>query len=410
MLPENKDFQGLLFVGNRHETVPVRLLMDKYLTSRAKTAWQLIKLHSMQFKGGMFPSYDTLALWLSDRSYQQKPISRKVVSQTVMLLRLTRWLTLCETVRNSHGQILGNVYVMNDEPFSIADSLVINDDYLRFVEKMAKHRDPILRDVALSIVDEVVQSSDTVWHLVSHIEIIRERYLAFVEQQTPESISPSLPSNLAQAIEKTQQKLLSSNRELSKEERELSQKMNNLPSSKMELSENLLSSNRELSHPNNGKSLILGLVPLGNSVETQYSTSTINTQYSTSTERTEFIYSQLGQFKLSALEKQSIANEMMKLDQDTLQAVIFEAIQRIQDGKVLKPAGYLFNLVKRANSGEFKPYLLNKNRQTSTVQVDEVGGRKPSSKRILPGLTDSSHQMHRVDFDEIRKLAGLMRG
>lgn len=409
MLPENKDFQGLLFVGNRHETVPVRLLLDKYLTSRAKTAWQLIKLHSMQFKGGMFPSYDTLALWLSDRSYQQKPISRKVVSQTVMLLRLTRWLTLCETVRNSHGQILGNVYVMNDEPFSIADSLVINDDYLRFVEKMAKHRDPILRDVALSIVDEVVQSSDTVWHLVSHIEIIRERYLAFVEQQTPESVSASLPSNLAQAIEKTQQKLLSSNRELSKEEMELSQKTNNLPSSKMELSNNSLSSNRELSHQINDKSLILGLVPLGNSVETQYSTSTINTQYSTSTERTEFIYSQLGQFKLSALEKQSIANEMMKLDQETLQAVIFEAIQRIQDGKVLKPAGYLFNLVKRANSGEFKPYLLNKNRQTSTVQVDEAGGRKPGSKRILPGLTDSSYQTHCVDFDDIRKLAGLMR-
>ncbi|OOF78810.1 hypothetical protein BKG93_06150 [Rodentibacter ratti] len=409
MLPENKDFQGLLFVGNRHETVPVRLLMDKYLTSRAKMAWQLIKLHSMQFKGAMFPSYDTLALWLSDRSYQQKPISRKVVSQTVMLLRLTRWLTLCETVRNSHGQILGNVYVMNDEPFSIADSLVINDDYLRFVEKMAKHRDPILRDVALSIVDEVVQSSDTVWHLVSHIEIIRERYLAFVEQQTPESVSTSLPSNLAQAIEKTQQKLLSSNRELSKEEMELGQKTNNLLSSKMELSKNSLSSNRELSHQNNDKSLILGLVPLGNSVKTQYSTSTINTQYSTSTERTEFIYSQLGQFKLSALEKQSIANEMMKLDQETLQAVIFEAIQRIQDGKVLKPAGYLFNLVKRANSGEFKPYLLNKNRQTLTVQVDETGERKPGSKRILPGLTDSLHQTHYVDFDEIRKLAGLMR-
>ncbi|MDC2825876.1 STY4528 family pathogenicity island replication protein [Rodentibacter pneumotropicus] len=409
MLPENKDFQGLLFVGNRHETVPVRLLLDKYLTSRAKMAWQLIKLHSMQFKGAMFPSYDTLALWLSDRSYQQKPISRKVVSQTVMLLRLTRWLTLCETVRNSHGQILGNVYVMNDEPFSIADSLVINDDYLRFVEKMAKHRDPILRDVALSIVDEVVQSSDTVWHLVSHIEIIRERYLAFVEQQTPESVSTSLPSNLAQAIEKTQQKLLSSNRELSKEEMELSQKTNNLLSSKMELSKNSLSSNRELSHQNSDKSLILGLVPLGNSVKTQYSTSTINTQYSTSTERTEFIYSQLGQFKLSALEKQSIANEMMKLDQETLQAVIFEAIQRIQDGKVLKPAGYLFNLVKRANSGEFKPYLLNKNRQTSTVQVDEAGGDKPGSKRILPGLTDSSNQAHHIDFDEIRKLAGLMR-
>ncbi|OOF59758.1 STY4528 family pathogenicity island replication protein [Rodentibacter myodis] len=407
MSPENKDFQGLLFVGNRHETVPVRLLMDKYLTSRAKMAWQLIKLHSMQFKGAIFPSYDTLALWLSDRSYQQKPISRKVVSQTIMLLRLTRWLTLCETVRNSHGQILGNVYVMNDEPFSIADSLVINDDYLRFVEKMTKHRDPILRDVAFSIVDEVVQSPDSLWHLVSHIEIIRERYLAFSQQQSATPVAATLPTNLAQAIEKTQQKLLSSTRELSKTEAELSQKTNNLPSSKMELSKNNPSSNRELSPENDDKSLILGSVPLRNSVGTQYSTSTINTQYSTSTKtkHTEFIYSELAQFKLSALEKQSIANEMMKLDQDTLQAVIFEAKQRIQDGKVAKPAGYLFNLVKRANSGEFKPYWLNKNRHTATIQAGETG----SAKRVLPGLIERPQLKDGVDFDAIRKLAGLMR-
>ncbi|QPB42882.1 STY4528 family pathogenicity island replication protein [Rodentibacter haemolyticus] len=409
MLPENKDFQGLLFVGNRHETVPVRLLMDKYLTSRAKTAWQLIKLHSMQFKGAMFPSYETLALWLSDRSYQQKPVSRKIVSQTIMLLRLTRWLTLCETVRNHHGQILGNVYVMNDEPFSIADSLVINDDYLRFVEKMTKHQDPILRDVALSIVDEVVKSSDTVWHLVSHIGIIRERYLMFTQQQSDDSAVTTLPENLVQAVEKTQQKLLGSNRELSKTKTELSQKMNNSPSSEMELSKNSLSSNRELSPQNDDKSLILDLVPLGNSGNTQYSTSTINTKYSTSTMRIESIYSELAPFKLSTLEKQSIANEMMKLDQETRQAVIFEATQRIQDGKVAKPAGYLFNLVKRANSGEFKPYWLNKNRQAETAQITENSTLKQGAKRVLPGLMEAPGVKDGVDFDAIRKLAGLMR-
>lgn len=49
-------FQGLLFVGNRHESVPLRLLTDKYLSPRAKITWQLIKLNAYQFQGAVLPS------------------------------------------------------------------------------------------------------------------------------------------------------------------------------------------------------------------------------------------------------------------------------------------------------------------------------------------------------------------
>lgn len=101
--------------GNQHETVPTRLLFDPYLTSRAKLAWQLIKYKAREFQSGMFPSYEVLAKLLSDKPYDEAELSRKLVSQTLLLLRLTRWLTLCETVRNEQGQVLGNFtsFMMN---------------------------------------------------------------------------------------------------------------------------------------------------------------------------------------------------------------------------------------------------------------------------------------------------------
>ncbi|POY43214.1 STY4528 family pathogenicity island replication protein [Avibacterium endocarditidis] len=210
------DFQGLLFVGNRHESVPLRLLTDSYLTPRAKLAWQLIKLNAYQFQGAAFPSYDELSLWLSERAFEGKRVSRKVISQTLLLLRLTRWLTLCETVRNERGQILGNVYVMNDEPLSVVDCLQLNDDYLRLLEKSVKHKDPLIKDVAIRIIDDMLNQDAQLWLLVSHIEAIQARYQAHKQGFHIGSPITPLAKNVDEAIKETQQRLLSSNKELGK--------------------------------------------------------------------------------------------------------------------------------------------------------------------------------------------------
>ncbi|MDP8189096.1 STY4528 family pathogenicity island replication protein [Pasteurella skyensis] len=353
MVAENNLFQGLLFVGNKHETVPLRLLTDKYLTPRAKTAWQLIKINAYQFQGTVFPTYDKLALWLSDRVFQGKPISRKIVSQTLLILRLTRWLTLCETVRNETGQILGNVYIMNDEPLTVSDCIQLNDDYLRLLEKSAKHKDPLVKDIAISIIDEILTDKSILWHAVSHINIICERYK---QLNTDFDIQPKiigLPENLNQAIEGTKQNLLnsslSSNMELCKNERELSQKIDNEPSSNM-----------ELRYKNDDKSLILGSVPYWNS-GTKYSTNTnLSTKYST--DNNNKLLSGLD-IKLTQLEKKQVAIEMQDLDEETQKAVLFEIQERVANGSVRKPLGYLLGLIRRAKSGDFNPYMLNKNSQ-----------------------------------------------
>ena len=380
---ENSPFQGLLFIGNRHETVPFRLLTDKYLTPRAKTAWQMIKLNAQQFQGAVFPSYEELGYWLSDRAFQNKSLSRKTVSQTLLLLRLTRWLTLCETVRNDRGQILGNVYIMNDEPLSLSDSLQINGDYLRLLEKSQKHADPLIKEVATAIIQDIEEQRG-LSHFVSHLGVIAQRYQQLKEgfhiQHNPTDITP----NIAEAINKVQQGLLNPNMELSLETEispssnmELSKKADILPSSNMELSQktdNIPSSNMELSNGYSPNPLIYKAVPNGNSVS-QYSTSTNNIKYSTSTVT-------LNDLQLTDLEKNTITQEIASLDDELKQAVLFEAHQRISQGNVKKPAGYLMSLIHKAKTGQFKPYLINKSVETQ-IKQDSTRTSSHPARRVL---------------------------
>lgn len=319
--PKAEIEQGLLFFGNQHETVPTRLLYDPYLTPRAKFAWQLIKHKVREFQGGLFPSYELLSKLLSDKPYANASLSRKTVSQTLLLLRLTRWLTLCETVRNEHGQVKGNVYLLHDEPIPILDAIQLNEDYLALLHSAIKHKDNTVKQAALHILEKIMQDK-TQWYYVSHIDWMKARYQDYctrIKNQKSEEL-------IALHLDTVQQNLLSSNKELSEK---LSLKGQNLPSSLMESSQIALSSNRELRGENTAKPLILDKVPLGNSVNTQYKYSTVLiNKYSTGVV-TELNWEQL---KLNALDKQAIAKSMQGLDLGLCQAILFEASQRLAMG------------------------------------------------------------------------------
>lgn len=388
-----KPWQGLLFVGNRHETVPLRLLTDRYLSPRAKIAWQMIKLNAYQYQGSVFPSYEELAMWLSDRAFQDKPVSRKIVSQTLLLLRLTRWLTLCETVRNDKGQVLGNVYIMNDEPLSLTDSLQLNSDYLRLIEKAAKHNDALVRDVATAIIDEILDEKNQLSHLVSHIAVIQTRMAQQGKSLPIGKPVTELNEQATQVMSQTKQYLLSSNMELSGKSRELSDK-----------SLETLSSNMELSQEKVANPLNLLAVPNRNSVSTvQYSTK--YSKYSTGT-LSEDVSTTLGKLGLSKLEQQQLAQAMLVLDVDTQKAILLEAEQRIQSGSVKRPAGYLFSLIKKAQSGAFNPYFQYKAQQIETERHQATSVTRASAKRILPEKTvhrSTEKQQHGLAM--IRQLA-----
>lgn len=367
---------GLLFFGNQHETVPTRLLFDKYLTSRAKIAWQLIKSKAKEFQAGLFPSYEVLAELLSDKSYAGEKLSRKLISQTLLLLRLTRWLTLCETARNEHGQVLGNIYLLHDEPMPVIDTIQLNDDYLRLLEKSVKHKDPTVSQVATDIIEKLM-SDETQWHYLSHIDWMRARYQEFKQRRAAHQMTEQDDHSEMNFAVKTQERLLSSNKELSPKTTELSK---NPRSSKMELSLNSQSSNRELRGKNEAKSLISGSVPNGNSAFSQYSTSTniYIHKYCTGNEQ-ELEWPSNVSF--SPLEKQAIAKMMKGLDLGVCTALLFELEQRVSKGEVKKAQGYLMSLVQRAKRDEFKPYMYEQFLAKQSSQT-QIGLTQPKSSEL----------------------------
>ncbi|MDP8185283.1 STY4528 family pathogenicity island replication protein [Phocoenobacter skyensis] len=351
---ETRPKDGLLFFGNEQETVPKRLLYDPCLTPRAKFAWQLIKSKAREFQEGVFPSYEVLGKLLSDKPFDNTSLSRKKISQTLLLLRLTRWLTLCETVRNEKGHIKGNLYLLHDEPVPILDAVQLDSDYLDLLKKNLKHKDQIVSGVANYIVEKVMTDKSQ-WHYVSHVDWLKTRYQSFKQERHSTGELSQKIDNLLSSNRELSQKTdnsLSSNRELSQKignslssNRELSQKIDNLQSSPMELSQkidNLQSSPMELSQK------------IDNS-QYKYSTVYIN-KYCTG--RVDEIDFENVQFKLSEFDKNAIAQAMNGLDLGLCQAVLFEANIRIQKGDIKKPLGYLMSIIKKAQIGSFKPYLL----------------------------------------------------
>lgn len=362
---------GLLFFGNQHETVPTRLLFDPYLTSRAKLAWQLIKYKAREFQSGMFPSYEVLAKLLSDKPYDDAELSRKLVSQTLLLLRLTRWLTLCETVRNEQGQVLGNFYILHDEPMPIIDTIQLNHDYIALLEKSIQHRDNFVRGVANHIVENLL-SDNTQWHYISHIDWMRAR-LQDYQKRPKMDISEQEESTFIQ------ENLLSSNKELSEK-------------------------TGELSTQNDDKSLISGLVPKGNSGFSQYSTSTsiyINTYCTGNADEIDWPTN----IQFSSLEKTAIMQAMRGLDLGICKAILFELEQRVAKGEVKKPQGYVVTLIQRAHRGEFKPYLYE---QFLATQAQSLSLKNRLSQHDETSLVnnvkaDSAIKPMRVQSEEERK-------
>ncbi|QZP17003.1 hypothetical protein K5O18_03280 [Avibacterium paragallinarum] len=351
---------GITLFGNQHETVPTRLLYDPYLTPRAKFAWQLIKHKAREFQGGLFPSYEVLGKLLSDKPYLNASLSRKTVSQTLLLLRLTRWLTLCETVRNELGQVKGNVYLLHDEPIPILDAIQLNEDYLHLLHSSTKHKDVVVRGVATHIVDNIL-SDKTQWHYVSHIDWMQARYQDYCSRLGNEKEADFSHLNL----DTVQQNLLSSNKERSQNSKELSEKTINLPSSIKELSQHDPSSNRELSQEKQANSLILGSVPLGNSANTSYKYSTVFiNKYCTGTPE-EIDWT----LNLTPFEKRTVAKAMEGLDLGLCQAILFEAGERLAKGTIKKPQGYLLSLVRKAHLGQFNPYLLEQHLSQSNPSM-----------------------------------------
>ena len=145
----------LAFVGNWQDSCPRLLLLDPKLEPVDIVAWQVIRIHAEPGQFVAFPAYSDLMRWLR--------VSRATIARAVTVLRLARWLPIHTGSRDSQGRFQGNVYVLQDEPLPLGETLSTDARYVQLAESSRAHRNAHVRKVADEVcatLNEVAMAPD----------------------------------------------------------------------------------------------------------------------------------------------------------------------------------------------------------------------------------------------------------
>nr|WP_310615668.1 STY4528 family pathogenicity island replication protein [Pantoea cypripedii] len=163
---------GLLFLGNVHDAIPRRLLLDTRLSPLDKTAWMMIRLYAQNNEGAVFPTYDELQLQLA--SPGKGKASRETVSRVLLMLRITGWLSLCKRVRDDSGRVRGNIYAQHDEPVSFRDAELLDPRFLDTVASACLSKNITISQTARKVLEEIKHDPD-MRHYHTHLTLIEAR-------------------------------------------------------------------------------------------------------------------------------------------------------------------------------------------------------------------------------------------
>jgi hypothetical protein len=148
---------GFLYSGNRHESVPRALFLDRRLTPLERNAWQVFRLQLQSNGVTAFPTYDQLRPYLASMPCAAQA-SHETVARALTLLRLTRWLSLVRRRRDPKtGRILGNLYVLHDEPLTPFEAMQLDPDYMGLVSQALTHAAKAVQIVGMNTLREIAE-------------------------------------------------------------------------------------------------------------------------------------------------------------------------------------------------------------------------------------------------------------
>lgn len=82
----------------------------------------------------------------------------RTVARALTLLRLTRWLSLVRRRRDPKtGRILGNLYVLHDEPLTPFEAMQLDPDYLGLVSQALTHAAKAVQIVGIHTLKEIAE-------------------------------------------------------------------------------------------------------------------------------------------------------------------------------------------------------------------------------------------------------------
>lgn len=148
---------GFLYSGNRHDSMPRALLLDRRLTPLERNAWQVFRLLLNEDGVTSFPTYDQLAPYLASMPYAPRA-SHETVARALTVLRLTRWISLVRRRRDPKtGRVVGNLYVLHDEPLSPFEAMQLDPDYLSLVSRALDHASRSVQRIGVHVLEEMAE-------------------------------------------------------------------------------------------------------------------------------------------------------------------------------------------------------------------------------------------------------------
>ena len=307
-----------------------------------------------------FPTYEQLRPWLASTPCAGQA-SHETVARALTLLRLTRWLSLVRRRRDPKtGRILGNLYVLHDEPLTPFEAMQLDADYLQLVSQALGHSAKAVQVVGLHTLKEIAEdpllSGRT---LPSRLQVLAER-LASQGIGTRESYPQE---DMVHDSEEGAPSLLR-NPEHPSSESEAGLKP---------------ASDGSLRNPKQDRTV---------------RSSRINEVRTTAREHGQARAMQGVRLpdRFLGLKEEQQAGAMVALQQVDVplrQAVLDEWAERCRGNTIRNPAGYLFGIIQRAIRGEFNAWA----KQTGATAPPTAARDAPSEapRNVVPPEVAKQH-------------------
>lgn len=159
---------GLLFLGNWHDAMPRLIFQDPILQPVDTRIWGVIKIAAAGTRPTAFPAYKQIAKTANVGS-------EATVARSMAILRATRWLSLCQRVRDAQGRYRGNIYALHDEPLPLLDTIYLDQEYMQFLEQAQNHGHPQVRKVATATMETLSEDLRTGHDVVARVNPMHRR-------------------------------------------------------------------------------------------------------------------------------------------------------------------------------------------------------------------------------------------
>src|SRR5690554_6456080 len=349
---------GFVYSGLKQEIVPQRLLLDSRLTPLERNGWLVFKM-LLDKQGYSVPRYQDLQPYLAQTPYGEQA-SRETISRVIAILRMTRWISLLAQGRDSGtGRIVGNMYILHEDPVTAQEAEMIDTGYAELVTKNLHHNIKSVRIVAEKVAEELAEEAGTV--IPTRLDILQQR----IENTRPsQNTANSSESEFSENSLVRNNSNLSSDSELSREATKINAVRN--PNYSTVLSTYTCTVLYRDSEGKNHNSNIQWPEHLDDHIPDD--------------ERRQ---------ALAMLEYQ---------EPDLQQELINELAARCQQGGIQKPLGYLRGLVRKAERGEFK--LWSGQSQTA-CESHPATSHIPTNLQTTHSPSSGISDLKRVPIDEL---------